>query len=250
MEIVTSTQILLIGTAFFAGFISSIAGAGGMLTLPALLWAGLPPLNALATNKIQSSLGTLSSTWNFFRRGHLDLKPLRLSVALAVVGSIAGTWLVQHLDSDVLAHLIPFLLLAIALYFFVAPKIDARYRQQKISRRWFACTATLAMGFYGGFFGPGMGSILPFLFVWLLGHNLVRATAETKLMILAVNGTSAIIFATAGLVLWPLAIAMSVAQAIGARLGSNLVMERGAVFVQPVIIGVTMLLSIKLLFFP
>ena len=250
MEIVTSTQILLIGTAFFAGFISSIAGAGGMLTLPALLWAGLPPLNALATNKIQSSLGTLSSTWNFFRRGHLDIKPLRLSVALAIVGSIAGTWSVQRLDSAVLTHLIPFLLLAIALYFLVSPKIDARYRQQKISRRWFACTAALAMGFYGGFFGPGMGSILPFLFVWLLGHDLIRATAETKLMILAVNGTSAIIFAAAGLVLWPLAIAMSLAQAIGARLGSNLVMERGAVFVQPVIIGVTMVLSIKLLFFP
>jgi len=250
MEIAASAQILLIGTAFFAGFISSIAGAGGMLTLPALLWAGLPPLNALATNKVQSSLGTLSSTWNFFRRGHLNIKPLGLSVTLAILGSIAGTWLVQRLTGDVLTRLIPVLLLVIAIYFLVSPMIDDSRRRAKISQRWFACTAALAMGFYGGFFGPGMGSILPFLFVWLLGHNLVRATAETKLMILAVNGTSAIIFATAGLVLWPLAIAMSVAQAIGARLGSNLVMERGAVFVQPIIIGVTMLLSIKLLFFP
>lgn len=250
MEIAASAQILLIGTAFFAGFISSIAGAGGMLTLPALLWAGLPPLNALATNKVQSSLGTLSSTWNFFRRGHLNIKPLGLSVTLAILGSIAGTWLVQRLTGDVLTRLIPLLLLVIAIYFLVSPMIDDSRRRAKISQRWFACTAALAMGFYGGFFGPGMGSILPFLFVWLLGHNLVRATAETKLMILAVNGTSAIIFATAGLVLWPLAIAMSVAQAIGARLGSNLVMERGAVFVQPIIIGVTMLLSIKLLFFP
>ena len=249
MEIAASAQILLIGTAFFAGFISSIAGAGGMLTLPALLWAGLPPLNALATNKVQSSLGTLSSTWNFFRRGHLNIKPLGLSVTLAILGSIAGTWLVQRLTGDVLPRLIPLLLLVIAIYFLVSPMIDDSRRRAKISQRWFACTAALAMGFYGGFFGPGMGSILPFLFVWLLGHNLVRATAETKLMILAVNGTSAIIFATAGLVLWPLAIAMSVAQAIGARLGSNLVMERGAVFVQPIIIGVTMLLSIKLLFF-
>ncbi|MGB1402939.1 MAG: TSUP family transporter [Porticoccaceae bacterium] len=250
MEIAASAQILLIGTAFFAGFISSIAGAGGMLTLPALLWAGLPPLNALATNKVQSSLGTLSSTWNFFRRGHLNIKPLGLSVTLAILGSIAGTWLVQRLTGDVLTRLIPLLLLVIAIYFLVSPMIDDSRRRAKISQRWFACTAALAMGFYGGFFGPGMGSILPFLFIWLLGHNLVRATAETKLMILAVNGTSAIIFATAGLVLWPLAIAMSVAQAIGARLGSNLVMERGAVFVQPIIIGVTMLLSIKLLFFP
>ena len=250
MELTTSVQILLIGTALFAGLISSIAGAGGMLTLPALLWAGLPPLNALATNKVQSSLGTLSSAWNFFRRGHLDIKSLRLSVVLAIVGSIAGTWLVQRLDSALLTRLIPFLLLAIALYFLISPRIDDSRHRQRISQRWFACTAALAMGFYGGFFGPGMGSILPFLFVWLLGHNLVRATAETKLMILAVNGTSAVIFAFSGFVLWPLAIAMSVAQAVGARLGSNLVLKRGSAVVQPVITAVTLLLAIKLLLFP
>ena len=106
------------------------------------------------------------------------------------------------------------------------------------------------MGFYGGFFGPGMGLIMPLLFVWLLGHNLVKATAETKLMILAVNGTSALIFVFSGYVIWSLAITMSVAQIIGARLGSNLVISRGAGFVQPIITAVTMLMALKLLFSP
>ena len=106
------------------------------------------------------------------------------------------------------------------------------------------------MEFYGGFFGPGMGSIMPFLFMWLLGHNLVRATAESKLMILAVNGTSAMIVVVSGYVVWSLAIAMSVAQVIGARMGSNLVMKRGSGFVQPIITGVTLLVALKLLFFP
>jgi uncharacterized membrane protein YfcA len=141
-------------------------------------------------------------------------------------------------------------LLAIAIYFLVSPKANDKDQPQKISQRWFACTAALGMGFYGGFFGPGMGSIMPFLFVWLLGHNLVKATAETKLMILAVNGTSALIFVFSGYVIWHLALAMSLAQMIGARLGSNLVMERGSGFVQPIITLVTMLMAIKLLFFP
>ena len=250
MEIALNTQIILIGVAFFAGLISSIAGSGGILTLPALLWAGLPPLNALATNKVQSSLGTLSSAWNFFRKGHLDIKPLYGAVAMAVLGSVAGTFLVQSLDGATLTKLIPFLLLAIALYFLFSPKVSEADHPQKISQRWFACTAALGMGFYGGFFGPGMGSIMPFLFVWLLGHNLIKATAETKLMILAVNGTSAAIFIFSGYVIWSLAIAMSVVQVVGARLGSNLVMQRGTSLVQPIITAVTMLIALKLLFFP
>ena len=250
MEVTTNTYFSLVFVAYFAGLISSIAGSGGILTLPALLWAGLPPLNALATNKVQSSLGTLSSAWNFFRKGHLDIEPLRLSVAMAIAGSVIGTLVVQSLNAELLTRLIPCLLLAIALYFLLSPKINDRDHPERISQRLFACTAALGMGFYGGFFGPGMGSIMPFLFVWLLGHNLVKATAETKLMILAVNGTSALIFVFSGYVVWSLAIAMSVAQVFGARMGSNLVMKRGSGFVQPIITGVTLLMAIKLLWFP
>jgi uncharacterized membrane protein YfcA len=250
MDISIYAHFILVVVAFFAGLISSVAGSGGILTLPALLWAGLPPLTALATNKVQSSLGTLSSAWNFFSKGHLDVLPLLSSVVMAVLGSVAGTFLVQSLDTSTLAKVIPFLLLAIAIYFLFAPGVNDADFPQKISQRLFACTAALGMGFYGGFFGPGMGSIMPFLFVWLLGHNLVKATAETKLIILAVNGTSALIFVYSGYVVWQLAIGMSVAQIIGARLGSNLVVKGGARFVQPVITLITMLMAAKLLFFP
>ena len=249
MEIPVFSHIFLFVLAFFAGLISSIAGSGGLLTLPALLWFGLPPLNALATNKVQSSLGTLSSAWNFFRQGHLDIKPLYRSLVMAILGSVAGTCLVQSLNGTTLSRLIPFLLLGIALYFLVSPKVSSADSHEKISRQWFACTVALGMGLYGGFFGPGMGTIMPFLFVWLLGHNLVKATAETKLMILAVNGSSALIFVFSGYVIWQLAIGMSIAQILGARLGSNLVMIRGANFVQPIITWVAIVMAIQLLFF-
>jgi len=255
MDITLTAHLILVGVAFFAGFISSIAGSGGILTLPALLWVGLPPLQALATNKVQSSLGTLSSTWNFFRKGHIVLQPIILSVLLAIVGSIVGTLVVQRISVDILSKLIPFLLLTIAIYFLFSKNINKSglknsQQLQKISRHWFACTAGLGMGFYGGFFGPGMGSIMPFLFVWLLGYNLVKATAETKLILLAVNGTSAVIFTLSDLVFWSLAISMSIAQIIGAFIGSNMVINRGTALVQPLIITVTILVSLKLLLWP
>ena len=249
MDLSAVTQANLVGVAFFAGLISSIAGSGGILTLPALLWAGLPPLSALATNKVQSSIGTLSSAWNFFRHGHIAIRPLLPVLLMGFIGSVIGTLAVQQLDSEILLKLIPFLLIAIAVYFLLMPKVSAANPQPKISQPWFACTAGLGMGFYGGFFGPAMGSIFPFLLVWLVARNLVTATAETKLMILVVNGTSALIFIAGGHVLWGLAISMSIAQMIGARLGSNLVMQRGTGFVQPIITTVTLLMAIKLLFF-
>jgi uncharacterized membrane protein YfcA len=249
MDLSAVTQANLVGVAFFAGLISSIAGSGGILTLPALLWAGLPPLSALATNKVQSSIGTLSSAWNFFRHGHIAIRPLLPVLLMGFIGSVIGTLAVQQLDSEILLKLIPFLLIAIAVYFLLMPKVSAANPQPKISKAWFACTAGLGMGFYGGFFGPAMGSIFPFLLVWLVARNLVTATAETKLMILVVNGTSALIFIAGGHVLWGLAISMSIAQMIGARLGSNLVMTRGSGFVQPIITTVTLLMAIKLLFF-
>ncbi|PCJ37240.1 MAG: hypothetical protein COA75_05180 [Cellvibrionales bacterium] len=235
--------------AFVAGFISSIAGAGGLLTLPVLLWAGLPPINALATNKVQSSLGSLSSSWNFYRKGHLNLHEIRWSLGLAWCGAIVGTLAVQHVGNDILVQLIPLLLIIIAVYFLFSPRVTDHSTVPRLGSIQFAFLAALPMGFYGGFFGPGMGSILPFLFVWLCGYDLRKATAQTKVMILLVNGSSALLFALRGDVFWELALCMSIAQIIGARIGSNMVINRGAIVIQPLIVVVTLALAVKLLFF-
>lgn len=236
--------------AFVAGYISSIAGAGGLITLPILLWFGLPPINALATNKVQSALGTLSSTWNFFRKGQLSLKEIRYSLLFALLGSVGGTLLAQRIGNEALLQLTPVMLVLIALYFLLSPRMSDSCSQARLSPLSFALVAALPMGLYGGFFGPGMGSILPFLFVYLSGYHLRKATAQTKVMILVINGVSAVLFILHGDVVWTLALCMSMAQMLGARLGSNRVMTHGAGLVQPLIIVTTLLLAIKLLFFP
>ncbi|WP_295798432.1 TSUP family transporter [uncultured Microbulbifer sp.] len=246
-ELTAVVYLILTAVAFAAGFISSIAGAGGMITLPALLWAGIPPLDALGTNKFQSVFGTLSSTLNFFRKGHLDFRPLWPGLLAAAAGAAAGTWSVTRLGGEQLRTLLPVLLIAIALYFAFSPRISDLDGKPRMGNGWFNLLVGGGVGFYGGFFGPGMGSFYALAFAALLGYNMRRATAHTKPLVLATNTTSLIIFMAGGHLLWSLALCMSGAQFVGARLGSNLVIARGAALVKPVIIVATLLVAIKLL---
>ncbi|WP_237060851.1 TSUP family transporter [Microbulbifer sediminum] len=246
-ELSLVTYLILSAVAFAAGFISSIAGAGGMITLPALLWAGIPPLDALGTNKFQSVFGTLSSAINYFQKGHLDLRPLWPGLFAAIGGAALGTWSVTRLGGEQLQVLLPILLIAIAVYFAFSPRIADVDSQPRMRNGTFNLFVGGGIGFYGGFFGPGMGSFYALAFAALLGYNMRRATAHTKPLVLATNATSMVIFMAGGhLLLW-LALCMSAAQAVGARLGSNLVVARGAQLVRPVIILATIAVAARLL---
>jgi hypothetical protein len=246
-ELSSAMVALLVVLAFAAGFVSSMAGAGGLITLPALLWAGLPPLLALGTNKVQSALGTLTSTLNFLRSGHLCWAEARRGLGFAGLGAVLGVLAVQRLSTESLEAVLPVLLIAIAGYFLLSPRIGDQDVSERVAPRMFDLGAAPAMGFYGGFFGPGTGSILPFLLVSLRGYNLRKATAHTKALVLAINGVSALLFAVSGRVFWTLALAMAGAQMLGAWLGSGLVIRRGTGLVQPVIVVVTLAVALHLL---
>jgi len=254
LEFSPLVYVALIAVAFFAGFISSIAGSGGLIVLPVLLAAGIPPLTALATNKFQSVFGTLSSTINFLRHGHLDLAALKGALICAFSGALLGTWLVQRVSSDLLSQGLPYILLALAAYVMFMPDPSGFQKKQGENQPWhrrkFAIWAGGGIGLYGGFLGPGVGSFFTLALVALRGLSLTQATAASKPLVLVTNSTSTVLFVYAGLVFWPLALSMAIAQFVGARLGSNLVISRGAAFIKPVLIGVLVCLSLKLLLFP
>jgi len=237
----------LTGVAFVAGFVSSIAGAGGMIVLPFLLWAGVPPLNALATNKFQSVFGTLSSTVNFFRRGQLQIKPLLPAIVYAFVGACAGTVAVQFLALSVLEAALPYLLLLVALFFAVSPRISDTDSEPLMPAPVFNGAVGGGIGFYGGFFGPGMGSFYAIAFAALRGFNMRKATAATKPLVLVTNTTAMLIFLWQDYIVWELALVMAFAQALGARVGSGLVMRKGLVLVKPLLIICTVAIATKLL---
>ena len=239
---------LLFATGLLAGMIDAIAGGGGLVTLPVLLATGMSPSEALATNKLQGSFGTFSSTLYFFRQGAIQLRESLFMIACTFVGSAAGTLLVQRLDPHFLTQVMPPLLILTALYFWFGPTLHEEQRHERIGWGLFGLTVGFGIGFYDGFFGPGAGAFFAIGFVALLGFNLVRATAHTKLLNFTSNISSLLFFAVGGQVVWGLGLVMAAGQLIGGRVGARLVVRKGARLVRPLIVIVSLLISLKLLY--
>lgn len=240
--------LLLFVTGMVAGGLDAIAGGGGLITLPVLLATGLAPAEALATNKLQGSFGTFSSSLYFIRHGLVDPRDMLIPITLTFVGSATGTLLVQYLDSDFLTRIMPLFLIATALYFWFGPSIREEERKRRIGTGLFAVTIGFTIGFYDGFFGPGAGSFFTLGFVTLLGFSLLRATAHTKILNFTSNVASLIFFAAGGHVVWQLGLVMAAGQLVGGRIGASQVHRQGTRLIRPLIIGVCILISLKLLF--
>ena len=147
----------LTATAVLTGFIDAIAGGGGLIMMPALLSAGVPPINALATNKLQSMFGTATACSNYARKGLVDWRANLLTVLLVFAGASVGVIVVQTIDTRALSLIIPLLLMAVAIYVLVSPRMSDEDAHQRISARGYAPVGA-AIGAYDGFFGPGTGS--------------------------------------------------------------------------------------------
>lgn len=247
MELSLDILTLLFFVASVAGFIDAMAGGGGLLTLPALLAAGVPPTQALATNKLQSSFGSFSASWYFVRRGIVDLKSLRLAIICTFIGAAVGAETVQYIDATLLTSLIPLLLIAISAYFLLMPKAKSLSGEATLSQAVFAFSVGGGVGFYDGFFGPGTGSIFTVCFVALGNFSLVDATARTKVLNFTSNIAALLFFILAGLPIWELGLVMAIGGFIGARLGAKVVISRGQKWVRPVVITMSMLMALKLL---
>jgi uncharacterized membrane protein YfcA len=239
--------LLLFATGFSAGLVDSIAGGGGIISLPVLLNFGLPPQLALGTNKFQASFGSVSASWHYVRRGLVDLHACRTGILLTLVGALLGAFTVQHIESRILEKVIPLLLAAIVIYLIFQPRIGLEDQPPRVGPGPFYTAFGLGLGFYDGFFGPGTGSFWAVAFVLLCGHNLTRATAHTKVMNATSNLASLALFAAAGLVHIGAGLVMAAGQVVGARLGASLVVRKGARFVRPAFLVMAALTIVRLL---
>ncbi len=247
MELDTLTYAFLFLAGGMAGFVDSIAGGGGIITLPALLAAGIPPHQALATNKLQSTFGSFTAVSNYTRLGLV--KPLALveGVLFTLIGAALGAWAVQQFPADFLENLIVIMLIIIFLYTAFSPKLGYEAGKQKISPRLFYALAGLSIGFYDGFFGPGTGSFWTMALIVLLGLDLKHATAQTKLFNFTSNVVSFAVFAYAGLMLWTVGIVMGAGQIAGAYAGSTLVHRRDVGFIRVFFLVVVAATIVKLI---
>ena len=236
----------LTGIAVLTGFIDAIAGGGGLIMMPALLFAGVPPLQALATNKLQSVFGTGTALRNYWRSGLVEWRRNRLTVALVFVGAAAGVLVVQSIETRLLNLIIPVLLVGAALYILLSPRMSDEDAHHRVSANGYAPVGG-AIGFYDGFFGPGTGTFFTTSLVALRGYGLTKATALTKLFNFTSNVASVLLFALGGHMLWLLGLSMAAGAMLGGWFGSRTALKFGARLIRPLLVAISLGLTGRLL---
>ncbi len=249
MELELST-IILCSLAFLgAGFIDAIAGGGGLITLPSLMLANIPPHYVLGSNKFACSLGSLTAVWPFLRNRLIVLHLVPYGFISAFVGGVFGSWLALQIESSMLGKIMAFLL-PIGLVFSVLSgktiknDVDISHKKQKI----FVTMVGIVIGIYDGFFGPGTGSFFIIALHMFLGLGLVQASGTTKVLNLASNVGALATFASGGVILYALAIPCAIGSIIGNQLGARFAIKVGVSVVRYCLYLALFLLFITLIY--
>ena len=235
---------------FLAGFVDSIAGGGGLISLPAYLFAGLPAHMAIGTNKLSSACGTSLTTARFIRGGLIRWRLALPGIAAAMVGSVLGSRLSLVAEERLIRDIL-FAVLPLAAFIVLNPRLFPEREEKELTvdrRTLTVCIlAALVIGFYDGFYGPGTGTSLIIAFTAFARLSVSAANAHAKVINLTTNITSLIVFLHGGTVLIPLGLAAAVCNMLGNYFGSGLAMRSGARITRPIILVVLGLLLIKIL---
>lgn len=243
---------LLLPVAFIAGLIDAAVGGGGLIQLPGM-FAILPremPTTLLASNKFASIMGTASATWRYARRIELPWRMVLSAAAAAFVGAYLGARAVHLLPVQAVRPLVIVLLVVMLGYTWLKPQFGQEDAGRPLTRRDLGIGLLIGagIGFYDGFFGPGTGSFLIFMFVRFFHFDFLRASACAKVVNLATNLAALAFFVPAGLVLYTVAIPMGIANIIGAQLGTRLALKGGNLWVRRLFLILALTLLCKLLF--
>ena len=241
-----SLLALLAAAGLVSGFVDAIAGGGGLITLPALALAGIDPVSAVATNKLGAVFGSGSSTLAFHRAGEIDRRTMAAPALAALTGSALGALALPYAPRQALADALPFVLIAVALYFAFAPPLDERQRHARVSPRLYALTLAPAIGFYDGVFGPGAGSFYMIALLTLAGSGLIAAMAGARFANFGSNFGSLVVYAFGGHILVAAGLAVGVGAFLGARRGAGSALKAGARLVRPLIVLVSCAMALKL----
>jgi uncharacterized membrane protein YfcA len=232
------TFLLLFCTGLFAGTVDAIAGGGGLISLPVLLSLGIPPHIAFGTNKLQGTLGTSVAALRYYRHGLISLSAASYGILFGLVGSICGAIAGQVASTVLLQKLIPVLLLFILAYVVFSPRVGDADLKPRMREALFYLIFGFILGFYDGFFGPGVGSIWVFCLTFFLGYNLIKATAYTKIFNLNSSLIATFCFAIGGNIDYRLGLSMAAGQLIGGRLGAHFAIKNGSYIIRPIFLFV------------
>ena len=239
----------LLAAAFFAGGVDAMVGGGGLIQIPAL-FSALPdarPATVLATGKLAGLLGTASAASRYVRSVRLPWRTLVPAIGAALLASLGGAITVSHVSPALFRPLVPVMLTVVLLYALLRRNFGEVHAPHVLDRRAQLAGTLLvaAIGFYDGFFGPGTGSFLMLLFIRYYGFDFVHAAAAARVVNVATNATALCWFTWHDPPLWPLGLAMAVANAAGAQVGARAALRGGARLIRPVFVLVVAALIAK-----
>ena len=251
MQLTPVMFLIVCPMLFLAGLVDSIGGGGGLISLPAYLFAGLPVHTAIATNKLSSACGTSLATARFIRRGLVSFRLAVPSVVAAVLGSSLGAQLSLSVSEDIMKYIL-FAVLPVAAFFVLNRHLfqDEGRHAAAADRKtlWICISAAFVIGMYDGFYGPGTGTFLIIAFTVFAKMTVGSANAQAKVINLTSNITSLTVFLLNGQVLIPLGLAAAVCNMAGSWIGSGLAISKGSRIVRPVILLVLALLFTRIVF--
>jgi uncharacterized membrane protein YfcA len=248
-DLTIATALFLLAASFFAGFIDSIAGGGGLIQLPALL-IGLPKsetAEVLGTNKLSSIFGTSTAAVLYRKQIKPDPKVLLAMGLPALLGSAGGAMLASKIPTSSMRPMVLVLLIVVAVYTWFKPDLGKFENLRHLPKRrvQIAALAGVIIGFYDGIFGPGTGSFLMLILVASLGYAFITASAIAKVVNVATNVGAILVFGINGAVIWQIGIIMGVANISGAIIGARLAIKGGSTLVRKVFLIVTVALIVK-----
>ena len=248
-DLTVATALFLLAASFFAGFIDSIAGGGGLIQLPALL-IGLPKsetAEVLGTNKLSAVFGTTTAAALYRKQIKPDPKILIAMGVPAFLGSAGGAVLASKIPTSSMRPMVLVLLIIVAVYTWFKPDLGKFENLRHLPKRrvQIAAIAGVVIGFYDGIFGPGTGSFLMLILVASLGYAFITASAIAKVVNVATNVGAIMVFGVNGAVLWQIGIILGIANISGAVIGARLAIKGGSTLVRKVFLLVTVALIVK-----
>ena len=241
--------VFLCLAGFFAAMVDSIAGGGGIISLPAYLLAGVPPHIALGTNKFSSTAGSFTSSLKFIKSGKVNFSILKYLIPFTLLGAALGVNTVLKLNQKYLSTLVLVLIVFVGLYTLLSKNVGLKDDPKPItsSRLFIGILLAFSLGFYDGFFGPGTGSFLIFGLINIFGFNFVKAAGNAKVLNFVSNISALVMFALKGQIYYLVGLPVAICMIAGAHVGTQLALKNGAKLIKPIFVTMSLAVAVKLL---
>lgn len=246
----TFNFIFLCVAGFLAAMVDSIAGGGGIISLPAFLFCGVPPHMALGTNKFASTCASFVSSLKFAGSGKINFKLLKFTAPFTFLGAIIGVKCALTLKPAYLNIIVLVMLLFVGIYSLLSKTVGANDNFNGLNSKniFWGIILAFSLGFYDGFFGPGTGSFLIFALISIYGFDFVNAGGNAKIMNFISNITSLILFAFSGQINYLYGVPVAIFMMVGARIGTKLALTKGAKLIKPIFVAMSLAVAVKILF--